>query len=74
MGKVHQPTATEIIVARATLSGRRVPDLVRVTGIPESTIYKRLREPGTWRLEELAAVNKYIHFTAEDLQMMMQER
>lgn len=74
MGKMHQPTATEIIVARATLSGRNVPDLVRATGIPESTIYKRLREPWTWRLGELAAVNKYIHFTAEDLQLMMQER
>lgn len=74
MGKVHQPTTSEIIVARATLSGRKVPDLVKITGIPESTIYKRLREPDTWRLGELAAVNKYIHFTADDLQMMLQER
>lgn len=65
MGKVHQPTATEIIVARATLAGYEPPELMRKAGMKKSTFYRRLSQ-NDWTLEEVFRIDRCIHLTGED--------
>jgi uncharacterized protein (DUF2384 family) len=43
---------------RTELAGQEVTALsvLRAAGIPEKTWYRRMRKPGSWRLEELERV------------------
>lgn len=52
----------DIIKGRAQLRGLNVGDLARKTGIPLSTLYRRLKRPGDITLEELSILDELIGF------------
>ena len=52
-------------MSQAWLAGiHSVPELAQRTGIPRSTIYRRL-EDGTWSLAELRALDRAVQFDDE---------
>ena len=66
MARIHTPTPAEIILSRATLAGYEAPELLRKTGMKRSTFYRRLSR-NDWTLAEMLNIDRYIHFTADDM-------
>lgn len=42
-------------------------ELSRMSGIAKRTLYDRIQEPKTFRIFELEALDKVLHFSEEDL-------
>lgn len=57
----------DIIKGRARLKGLGIQDLARKTGIPESTLYRKLKFPGRINLEELSIIDEVVEFTDEEI-------
>lgn len=36
-------------------------------GMGRTTLYSRLRDPGSWKLREIKTLAKYLHMSAEDV-------
>ncbi len=67
----HSATFADAIRARTALAGLGTGDLVRKTKIPASTYRKRMRD-GTWTRSELVALNRVIHFEADDMKLFFE--
>lgn len=57
----------DIIKGRARLKGLGIQDLARKTGIPESTLYRKLNFPGGINLTELSIIDEVVEFTDEEI-------
>ncbi len=64
-------TRGDLMVGRARMSGYNVDRLGARAGIKPSTLYKRIKLPGTMTINELQSVDKVIGFTIEELVMMI---
>lgn len=61
----------DLMVGRAKISGYNVDRLSAKAGIKPSTMYKRIRLPGTMTINELQSVDRVIGFTIEELVQMI---
>ena len=57
----------DIIKGRARLKGLGIQDLARKTGIPESTLYRKLNHPGDITLGELELIDELVGFSEEEV-------
>lgn len=60
-------TRGDLIVGRARLSGYNVERMSARSGMKLSTMYKRIKLPGTMTIDELQNVDRVIGFTTEEL-------
>lgn len=60
-------TRGDLIVGRARMSGFNVERLSARSGMKLSTMYKRIKLPGTMTIDELQNVDRVIGFTTEEL-------
>lgn len=67
-------TRGDLIVGRARMSGFDVKRMTARSGMKLSTMYKRLRLPGTLTVDELAAIDKAVRFTDEELIRIVRNR
>lgn len=58
---------SNIILGRAKMRGLSVADLSRKVGIPQSTLYRKLKIPGGLNLSELSVIDSVVHFTDEEI-------
>lgn len=65
---------SNIIKGRAAMNGIDVNRISKKTGIPASTLYKRLRSPGRITLDEFEAIDRVVHFTDEEVLMLVKGR
>lgn len=57
----------DIIVGRARISGFTVPELAKRCGIAQSTLYRKLNNPGDISLLELELIDELIRFSDEEV-------
>lgn len=60
-------TRGDLIVGRARMSGFNVERMSARSGMKLSTMYKRIKLPGTMTIDELQNVDRVIGFTTEEL-------
>lgn len=60
-------TRGDLMVGRARMSGYNVERMSARSGIKLSTMYKRIKLPGTMTIDELQNVDRVIGFTTEEL-------
>ena len=71
--KRKKDTRGDLLVGRAKISGYNVDRLSARAGIKPSTMYKRIKLPGTMTINELQSVDRVIGFTAEELVKMIRD-
>ena len=71
--KRKKDTRGDMMVGRARMSGYNVERLSARSGIKTSTMYKRIKLPGTMTINELQSVDRVIGFTAEELVKMIRD-
>lgn len=71
--RTHKKTFYECIRSRAFDAGIPIKDLLKRTGIAEGTFYDH-KNGRRWTQKEVAAMHRYLHFTAEDLQIFAEGR
>lgn len=71
--RTHKKTFYECIRCRSFEAGIPIKDLLKRTGIKESTFYTHKKTRG-WTQPEVAAMHRYLHFTAEDLEIFAEGR
>ena len=63
----RKDTRGDLIVGRARMSGYNVERMSARSGIKLSTMYKRIRLPGTMTINELQNIDRTVHFTTEEI-------
>ena len=71
--KRKKDTRGDLMVGRARMRGSNVERLSARSGIKLSTMYKRIKLPGTMTINELQSVDRVIGFTAEELVKMIRD-
>ena len=61
----------DLIVGRARTQGLNVERMSQKAGISLSTMYKRIRLPGTLTIDELQSIDKAVHFTTEEILLLV---
>ena len=61
----------DLIVGRARTQGLNVERMSQKAGISLSTMYKRIRLPGTLTIDELQNIGKAVHFTTEEILLLV---
>lgn len=61
----------DLIVGRARMCGLSVERMSAKAGMPLSTMYKRIRLPGTMTIDELQNIDKAVHFTTEEILLLV---
>lgn len=61
----------DLIVGRAKTQGLNVERMSQKAGISLSTMYKRIRLPGTLTIDELQNIDKAVHFTTEEILLLV---
>lgn len=56
-----------VIKGRALMKGLGVRELAKKIGIPESTLYRKLKNPGGISLTELELIDDVISFTDDEI-------
>ena len=64
----------DMIVGRATMSGLDIKHMTAKSGMKLSTMYNRLKLPGTLTLDELASIDKAVRFTDEEILFLVRCR
>ena len=57
----------DLIVGRARMNGLDVKTTARKSGMKLSTLYKRIRLPGTMTIDEFAALDRVIRFPDDEV-------
>lgn len=65
--KRKKDTRGDLIVGRARMSGFNVERMSARSGIKLSTMYKRIKLPGTMTINELQNIDRTVHFTTEEI-------
>lgn len=55
-------TRGDLMMGRAKISGYDAAHLSARAGIKPSTLYKRIKLPGTMTIDELTSIDKVVHF------------
>ena len=64
---------SNIIKGRARIAGYSVPELAKKTGIPLSSLYRKLKFPGGVTLTELELIDSVVHFTDSELLYLVRD-
>ena len=56
-----------LIKGKAVVRGYTIPELAKKVGIPESTLYRKLKFPGGVNLSELELIDEAVGFTDDEL-------
>ena len=67
----HETTFGETVKARCLLAGMTVAQLSVKTGISKTTFTRRFQD-GSWSRRELQQMDRFLHFTPEDLQIFLE--
>lgn len=67
-------TRGNLIVGRARMNGLDVKRAASRAGIKLTTMYKRIRLPGTMTVDELTALDKAVKFTDDELLTIIRNR
>lgn len=67
-------TRGDLIVGRARMSGFNVERMSARSGMKLSTMYKRLKLPGTLTLNELQNIDKTIKFKDEEILALVRDQ
>lgn len=73
MARRKKDTRGDLIIGRAKISGYSVERMSAKSGIKRSTLYKRIKLPGTMTINELQSVDRVIGFTIEELVKMIRD-
>lgn len=57
--------STALRVGMATARIKSIPELSKRTGIPQATLYKRVKEPSTMSLAELREIVRTCHMSRD---------
>ena len=61
-----------IILSAANRNGiRTITDLANRTGIPKTTLHRRMENPGSLTITELMIIDHKVRFTAEELKELI---
>ena len=71
--KTHEKSFYDCIKERSIDAGMPIKDLLKKTGISEPTFYQH-KQRKAWTQMDIARMHKYLHFTAEDLQIFAEGR
>jgi hypothetical protein len=71
--KRKKDTRGDLMMGRAKISGYDAAHLSARAGIKLSTLYKRIKLPGTMTINELRSVDRVIGFTVEELVKMIRD-
>lgn len=71
--KTYIKSFYDCIRIRAFDAGMPIKELLKKTGIAEATFYDHKNRKG-WTQMDMARMHKYLHFTAEDLQIFAEGR
>lgn len=72
--KHKKDTRGDLIVGRARMSGFNVERMSARSGMKLSTMYKRLKLPGTLTLNELQNIDKTIKFKDEEILALVRDQ
>ena len=64
----------DMIVGRGRMSGFDVKRMSARAGIKLSTMYKRIREPWTMTIDELASLDRAVHFTDDEILRLVRNK
>lgn len=67
MARCKKDTRGDLIIGRAKISGYSVERMSAKSGIKRSTMYSRLKLPGTLTLNELQNIDRTIGLTDEEI-------
>lgn len=65
--KRKKDTRGDLIIGRARMNGFDIKRMTARSGMKLSTMYKRLKLPGTLTVDELASIDKAVRFTDEEI-------
>lgn len=71
--RTYEKTFYDCIKERSIDAGMPIKDLLKKTGIAEPTFYQH-KQRKAWTQMDIARMHKYLHFTAEDLQIFAEGR
>ena len=61
-----------IILSAANRNGiRTITDLANRTGIPKTTLHRRMENPGTLTITEIMLINRKVRFSEEELKELV---
>lgn len=67
----HETTFAETVKSRCLLNGMTVIQLSAKTGISRATFTRRFVD-GNWNREQLQQMDRFLHFTPDDLQIFLE--
>lgn len=67
----HEATFSDIIKGRCLFAGMNVDDLEKKTGIPHTTMYRRMKD-GNWSREQVKNMNRFLHFKEADMKAFLE--
>lgn len=67
-------TRGDLIVGRGRMSGFDVKRMSARAGMKLSTMYKRIRLPGTMTIDELQSIDRAVHFTDEEILQIVRNK
>lgn len=73
-GRALKDNRADIIKGRACIVGLSIPELSKKTGIPLSTLYRKLKFPGGMTLTELELIDKVVKFEDKELLYLIRWR
>lgn len=71
--RTREKTFYDCIKERSIDAGMPIKVLLKKTGIPEPTFYQH-KQRKAWTQMDIARMHKYLHFTADDLQIFAEGR
>lgn len=74
MARRKKDTRGDLIIGRAKISGYSVERMSAKSGIKRSTMYSRLKLPGTLTLNELQNIDRTIGLTDEEILKLVREQ
>lgn len=74
MARCKKDTRGDLIIGRAKISGYSVERMSAKSGIKRSTMYSRLKLPGTLTLNELQNIDRTIGLTDEEILKLVRDQ
>lgn len=71
--KRHVPMFSEVIRGRCSFAGINQTILEKKAGISHTTMSRRMTD-GNWTRDQLKSMNRYLHFTDEDMRTFLEGR
>lgn len=67
-------TREGLIRGKTAAMGFTIPDLAKRAGMNTMTLYNRLRDPDSFRIREISALDRQIHLTDEEIVQLVRKK